>query len=192
MTSEGIAVDGENAVTKWFGKDFGRLHPLLQALHRHDGTLRGPVTLWFAQGRAGAMGRRLARHLDIPDVAGQHHFEVEIGHDATTMWWTRCFNHSHTVPSSFRLVGSWPDGQWIETTDPLELTLTVAVVEGGWYWHVVGARLRGVPLPLSLMPRVTAYKRIEGDKYRFHAGFALPVFGEVFSYSGLLEWDAHG
>jgi hypothetical protein len=72
------------------------------------------------------------------------------------------------------------------------LTLTVAVVEGGWYWHVVGARLRGVPLPLSLMPRVTAYKRIEGNKYRFHAGFALPVFGEVFSYSGLLEWDARG
>lgn len=97
------------------------------------------------------------------------------------MWWKRCFNHSHSVPSNFRLVGSWPDGLWIENTAPLELTSTVAVVEGGWYWHVVGARLRGVPLPLSLMPRVTAYKRIEGGKYRFHAGFALPVFGEVFS-----------
>lgn len=59
MTSEGIAVDGENAVTRWFGEDFGRLHPLLQTLHRHDGTLRGPVILWFAHGRAGAMGRRL-------------------------------------------------------------------------------------------------------------------------------------
>jgi hypothetical protein len=191
MTLEVSPADGENAVTKWFGEDFGRLHPLLQTLHRRDSTLRGQVTLWFAQGRAGAMGRRLARHLGIPDVAGQHHFEVAIRHDATTMSWNRCFNHSQQMPSRFRLVGHWPDGQWIERTEPLEFTLTVSVIEGGWYWNVVGVRLRGMPLPLSLMPRVTAYKRIEDGRYRFHVGIALPGFGDVFSYSGLLELDAH-
>jgi hypothetical protein len=187
MTLEASPADGENAVTKWFGEDFGRLHPLLQTLHRRDSTLRGEVTLWFAQGRAGAMGRRLARHLGIPDVAGQHPFEVEIRHDATTMSWERRFNHAHPMPSRFRLVGQWPDEQWIEHTEPLEFTLTVSVIEGGWYWHVVGVRLRGMPLPLSLMPRVTAYKRIEDGRYRFHVGIALPALGDVFSYSGLLE-----
>ena len=191
MTLESCAADGENAVMKWFGEDFDRLHPLLQTLHRQDSALRGEVTLWFGVGRAGAMGRRLARHLGIPDVTGQHHLEVTIRHDATTMWWKRCFNHSLAVPSRFRIVGHWPDGQWIEHTEPLEFTLTVSVIEGGWYWNVVGVRLRGVPLPLSLMPRVTAYKRIEDGRYRFHVGIALPSFGDVLSYNGLLELDTH-
>ena len=105
MTLEASAADGDSAVMKWFGEDFDRLHPLLQTLHRQDSTLSGEVTLWFGAGRAGAMGRRLARHLGIPDIAGQHHLEVEVCHDATTMWWKRRFDHSHPVLSRFRLVG---------------------------------------------------------------------------------------
>jgi hypothetical protein len=183
---------GENAVTTWFGESFGSLHPRLQALHRGNGKLRGPVTFWFGQGVAGAFGRRLARHLGIPDTAGEHELDVDIGHDGTTMWWNRRFDQSHALRSSFRPVGAWPDGHWIENTDPMQFTLTVAVVEGGWYWRIVGARLRGVPLPLWLTPRVTAYKRIEDDKYRFHVGFALPIIGAVMSYSGLLELNTNG
>jgi hypothetical protein len=192
MASDGSTVQDGNAVTTWFGEGFGLLHPLLQDLHRRDGTLRGPVTLWFGPGSAGAMGRRLARHLGIPDTSGEHAFEVEIGHDATGMWWNRRFDGSQKLHSRFRLTGCWPDGQWIEATDPLEMNLTVSVIDGGWYWRIVSARLRGVPMPLALLPRVTAYKRIEDGKYRFHVGFGLPLVGEVFSYSGLLEADPHG
>lgn len=192
MTSTGLEAGTENAVTTWFGGGFGQLHPHLQALHRRGGTLRGPVTFWFRKGIAGALGRRLARHLGIPDVAGQHQLDVEIGHSAGTMSWNRCFDRSQFLRSIFRPIGRWPDGHWFENTDPMEFTLNVAVIEGGWYWRIVGARLRGVPMPLWLLPRVTAYKRIEADKYRFHVGFALPVVGDVFSYSGLLELDANG
>jgi len=192
MTSAGMDAPDGNAVTKWFGEGFGRLHPRLQALHRGNGRLRGPITFWFGKGAAGAFGRRLARHLGIPDTVGEHELDVDIGHDGTTMWWNRHFDRSLTLLSGFRPVGSWPDGHWIESTDPMEFTLAVAVIEGGWYWRIIGARLRGMPLPLWLMPRVTAYKRIEDDKYRFHVGFALPILGSVMSYSGLLELDTDG
>jgi len=190
--ANGTEAAGPNAVVRWFGADFARLHPLLQDLHRRDGTLRGKVALWFGPGSSGAMGRRLARHLGIPDSAGQHDFRVDIRHDATGMAWDRRFDDGPPIRSRFSLTGRWPDGQWIEATDPLEMNLTVSVIDGGWYWRIVGARLRGVPMPLALLPRVDAYKRIEDGRYRFHVGFALPVVGEVFSYSGLLEADAHG
>jgi hypothetical protein len=74
----------------------------------------------------------------------------------------------------------------------MTFSLKVVVVDGGWYWRIVGARMRNVPVPLWLLPRVVAYKRIEADKYRFFVGFSLPVIGELFTYSGLLELYANG
>ena len=67
------------------------------------------------------------------------------------------------------------------------MTLKVDIIEGGWYWRVTNVRLRGIPVPLWLIPGSAAYKRIEDGKYRFYVGFSLPLVGKVFSYSGLLE-----
>ena len=187
-----IEANGDNAVMAWFGAGFEQLHPRLQALHRHSGKLSGPVDFCFGPGVAGMLGRRLARHLGIPDLAGAHQLEVGIGHDASTMSWDRRFDHACDLRSIFRPIGRWPDGHWTEHTDPMQFTLNLAVIDGGWHWRIIGARWRGVPLPLWLLPRVTAYKRIEAEKYRFHVGFALPLVGEVFSYSGLLELGADG
>jgi len=192
MTSTRMeAIDG-NSVTAWFGEEFSRLHPLLQALHRDSGRLGGPVSLQFGRGLAGALGRHLVRKLGMPDVAGQHYLAVEIGHDATTLWWHRTFDRVHQLRSSFRPHGHWPEGHWIENTGPLEVKLAVDVTEGGWYWRVIAIRLRGIRAPLWLIPRATAYKRIEDGRYRFFVGFSLPVLGEAFSYSGLLEASPNG
>ncbi len=176
-----------NAVTAWFGDGFAQLHPLLQALHREPGRLSGPATLQFGIGLAGMLGRRLARGLGIPDVAGPHHLDVDIGHDASTLWWHRCFDHTFPLRSIFRPHGHWPHGHWIETTGPLEVRLTVDVIDGGWYWRVTRVRLHGLRVPLWLLPKATAYKRIEAGQYRFHVGFSLPLLGQVFCYSGLLQ-----
>lgn len=192
MASMETEADEANAVTRWFGEGFGHLHPLLQALHRGSGGLSGQVSLQFGAGLAGVVGRRLVRSLGIPESAGPHHLDVEIGHDATTLQWDRCFDRTHHVRSSFRPKGHWPDGCWIENTGPLELELAVDVVEGGWYWRAVALRLHGIRVPLWLIPRSSAYKRIEDGGYRFFVGFSLPILGEVFSYSGLLEARPHG
>jgi hypothetical protein len=44
-------------------------------------------------------------------------------------------------------------------------------------------------LPLALLPRARAYKRIEAGRYRFEVAFVLPVLGTVLSYGGLLDAD---
>lgn len=176
-----------NAVTGWFGDGFTQLHTPLQALHRGKGHLSGTVSLRFGTGLAGIVGRRVAQRLGLPTVAGAHALSVDIGHDADTLWWNRCFDDRHRVRSSFRPHGHWPDGYWIESTGPLELRLAVDVIDGGWHWRVIGMRLRGVRVPLWLMPRSRAYKRIEEGRYRFFVGFSLPLLGEVVYYNGLLD-----
>ena len=186
MASTGKEVNG-NAVTAWFGAGFAQLHPLLQALHRGEAQLSGTVSLQFGAGLAGVLGRRLAQRLGLPTEAGTHALRVDIGHDADTLWWNRCFDARQRVCSRFRPHGQWPDGYWIESTGPLELRLAVDVIDGGWYWRVIAMRLRGVRVPLWLMPRSRAFKRVEDGRYRFFVGFALPLFGEVVAYSGLLD-----
>lgn len=185
-------VEDANAVTQWFAEGFAQLHPLLQALHRRSGCLTGQVAVNFGAGLAGVLGRRLVRRLGIPDQAGPHELTVQIGHDASTLQWDRCFDRVHYVRSRFHPKGHWPEGIWVERTGPLELELTVDVVDGGWYWRVTSMRLHGVRVPQWLMPRSNAYKRVENGRYRFFVGFTLPLAGELFSYSGLLEANPNG
>lgn len=187
-----IAAGDANAVAAWFGARFDNLDPLLQALHRRDSELSGPVILRFGRGVAGAFGRHMALKLGMPVVSGEHHLNVKIHHDATTLNWHRCFDGTHHLRSSFIPQGHWPVGHWIESTGALELALTVDVIEGGWYWRVIAARFRGIRVPLWLIPRSTAYKRIEEGAYRFHVAFSLPILGEVICYSGVLEPSHHG
>jgi hypothetical protein len=192
MPSREAEADGDNAVVQWFGDGFAQLHPLLQALHRNSGVLGGQVQLQFGKGLAGAVGRRLVRRLGVPESAGPHRLDVDIRHDATTLHWNRCFDRKHHVRSRFRPEGHWPGGHWVERTGPLEIELAVDIVEGGWHWRPLAVRVHGVRMPMWLVPRSRAYKRIEDGRYRFFVGFTLPFLGEVFSYSGLLEARLRG
>lgn len=177
----------ETVVSQWFGPAFGRLHPLLQALHRRGGRLRGPVAIRFGRGPAGMVGRRLARKLGIPGDGGEHALEVTIAHHDGALHWTRRFDDGRVFASVFRPYGRWPEGGWIEDTAVIALLLQVDVIDGGWYWRCVGARRGGLRLPRWLVPRSQAYKRIEDGRYRFGVSFALPLFGDVLAYGGLLD-----
>ena len=179
----------ESAATAWFGAGFEKLHPALQRLHRGDGgRLHGPVTLRFGRGLAGVAGRRVARRLGLPAIAGEYAFSVDIVHDAIGMQWRRRFDDVAATTSHFRPVGAWPEGYWLEHTGALEMRLGVEVVDQEWHWTVRGTRLRGLPLPRGLVPRLTAYKRIDANgKYDFRVGVSLPGLGEVLCYAGLLE-----
>jgi hypothetical protein len=188
VMSTAVGTEGAHAVVDWFGAGFGELHSLLQALHAQDSKLSGTVDLHFGEGVAArAFGRHMARKLGMPDTAGQHRLTVTIRHDAKTLSWNRCFDDTHELRSTFLPVGHWPEGHWVEKTGALELALAVDAIDGGWYWRVMRASLRGMRIPLWMIPRSTAYKRIEDGKYRFHVAFAVPVLGEVIRYSGVLE-----
>ncbi len=176
-----------NAVLRWFGPNFAQLHPLLQALHRHGGRLRGDVSVLRGRGLAGWIGARLLRRLGLPPGHEQVPFEVEIRHVGEVLHWDRRFGEQAWLRSQFRPIGRWPEGYWIENTGAVRLKLTVDVIDGGWYWRCLGVRLGGLPLPLWLFPRTTAYKRIENGRYAFCVCFDLPMLGRVLEYSGRLE-----
>lgn len=173
-------------VREWFGPRFNELHPLLQELHSHGGALRGWVSVDFGIGIAGTIGKRLASKLDIPATAGKHQFEVNIRHTDDALHWDRRFGSSSRMCSTFHPFGSSADGYWIERTGPIQMKLAVDIIEGGWHWRCVDIRLRDIPFPDWLLPRTTAYKRIEDGKYRFHVAISLPVIGQVLCYNGLL------
>jgi hypothetical protein len=181
--------DAGNAVTRWFGSQFYQLHPLLQALHRDGGCLQGRIAIRTGLGLGGWIGQRLAQRLGIPCGIAESEFEVRISHRDGVLHWDRRFGRDHDMKSTFRPVGRWPDGYWIEDTGPVSLQLTVDIVEGGWHWRCLRIHFGGVRLPLWLFPRSTAYKTVDGNNYRFHVGFALPLVGTVLSYEGALRLE---
>ncbi len=174
-------------VSDWFAAEFDNLHPMLQALHRQGGKLHGGVRIEFAKGVAGMLGRRLAIKMGVPITDGAHTLAVTIFHADGRLHWYRCFDETQHMRSIFTPVGTMDAGYWLENTGPVELVLTVDVLAGGWHWRCLSMRFWRIPLPLWLFPKSKAYKKIEADKYRFYVGFALPGFGTILSYSGLLE-----
>ena len=171
---------------RWLGTQAQGLHPLLRELHERGGVLRGNVDLTYGHGLAGMLGRRLARRLGLPEAAGEHAFEVHVHHDSEGMHWDRCFDGTHSMRSLFVPVGLWPGGYWEERTGPVQLRLTVDIVDGGWHWRVLGLRWHGLPLGLGGL-RSKAYKRVEQGRYRFVVEFGLPLLGVVLGYAGLLD-----
>lgn len=176
-----------NAAERWFGPHFSQLHPLLQALHRDGGTLRGEVAIGVGTGLARPLGRRLAARLGIPTDRPRRGFDVLIHHDDRAMQWRRRFDDGSELFSEFRPVGRYPGGHWLETTGPVQMRLGVDLADGGWRWRVLAAHWRGWRLPLALFPRTHAYKRIENaSRYRFAVSFSLPLLGELLRYEGAL------
>lgn len=174
-------------VSHWFGPAFGRLHPLLQALHREGGTLDGHVELEFGNGAAGWIGRRIARKMGLPRVAGTIPLKVAISHTADELVWARSFGTNAPMVSRFAPVGHWPDGHFRETTGVLQFELAVDLDDGGWTWRPLRARLHGIRVPVGLLPRSRAYKRVENGSYRFEVAFIAPGLGPLVRYGGLLQ-----
>jgi len=175
-----------NSTRKWFDKNFDELNPHLQNLHINGGQLTGPVSINISKGIAGLFGRRVAKKLGVPVDEGEHSLQVNITPCEDGLHWDRCFDQHHEMKSVFQPVGNKTDGYWVESTGAIKLHLTVDVKEGGWYWRCLQARIKGINIPLWLLPRTTAYKVIENESYRFYVGFSLPLLGDIFSYSGLL------
>lgn len=176
-----------HCVERWFGEGFAELHPLLQQLHRENGNLHGQVELQLGKGLAGKLGARLVGRLGIPLNRSRIPLKVNIHSSGDTLHWNRHFADAAPVYSSFQPHGGWPDGYWIESIGGVRLALAVDVRQGGWYWRPLKVWVHGVRVPLWLLPRTEAYKRIDAGRYHFHVGLSLPLLGLLFSYSGALQ-----
>lgn len=175
-----------NVVQQWFGPAFDALDPLIQKLHTHGGVLEGEVTLFVGRGLLGLVGKRLAAKLGIPLQKPRLQLRVGMHTKEGQLYWGRCFDGQSQMMSIFEPIGSWPTGHWMERTGGICMALQVDIQNGGWYWRPIKAWLFGIRIPLQLLPRVTAYKRIEQGRYYFYVGFSIPWLGTVLSYSGTL------
>ena len=195
MTSAPVSntAHARSIVSRWFGPHFADLHPQLQALHLHGGTLRGTVAITIGTGFLAAwLGRRLARSIGIPIDQPQRGFAVDIRHSDHALLWNRRFDNRVELRSTFVPVGTWPDGYWVENTGALQLRLTVDVDHsGGWRWRPLRVRLHGLPLPLHLLPQSHAGKWVDADgRYVFEVAFVMPFIGTLLRYGGELQLEA--
>lgn len=155
--------------------------------------MTGRVEIALGRGLARPFGQAIARKLGIPLQPGPHTLRVEIDPPADRLLWSRCFDDCvgdrQRIDFTFRSIGTWPDGLWLEQTGPvrLGLGLAVEVIDGVWYWRCRKAWLHGIRLPLVLFPQSTEYKCVEDGPYRFQVTFTILLLGAVLAYGGVLE-----
>ena len=177
------------ATSDWFGNEFEKLHPKIQEIHLKGGMLSGDVDIYYGKGLAAIIGKRLGRKLGIP-IATQSHLDVTIEHMGGELHWSRSFNDNKVFKSVFIPIGQKEAaGYWVEKTGSLQLYLTVDIQNKGWYWRPLKMVFKGITLPLFLLPKMTAYKRVESGKYKFHVNFSLMFVGTVLAYEGLLTFS---
>lgn len=173
-------------VKNWFGAEFESLAPELRRLHINGGELEGNIQVSYGAGLAGLIGKRLAKKLGIP-APGKHHLRVTISHLEDKLHWQREFNSKDKMLSTFKPSGNANSGFWLEETGPIKMRLTVDVKDGGWYWRCLKLTMFNIPIPVWLVPKSKAYKRIHQGQYQFYVGFTLPMLGKLLSYEGLLD-----
>ena len=175
-----------NPVKSWFGASFTKLDPLIQKIHLHGGVLEGNVRIFTGSGLAGVIGKRLAKKIGVPTEKHIASFKVSINHTKESLLWDRTFNDTE-MKSVFTPHKSFPNGYWTEDSSGIRLKLTVRIKDGGWHWVQQGISVKGIPMPLWLFPKTTAYKTISNGKYLFSVSFSLPLLGKLLSYSGELK-----
>ena len=52
----------KNVTETWFGNNFLELHPKIQKLHSHGGTLTGEVNVEYGAGLGKMLGKRLGKN----------------------------------------------------------------------------------------------------------------------------------
>lgn len=176
-------------VQAWFGPAYAMLDPALQRLHDAGGTVSGPVSIRFAPGLRGALGRRIARRMGVPCGPGPHRLQVTVRSENGALHWDRRFDGGERFCSVFVPVGAWPDGYWRESSGPAVLRLGVEVADGAWHWDHRATELGGLALPAWLGLRVRASKAIVDGHYRFAVALSLPLLGELMAYTGTLSLE---
>lgn len=75
----------------------------------------------------------------------------------------------------------------VETVGPFILYFRLTGHKDGIDFALVKAQLWGLTLPPWLAPRMRAAERADGDVHVFDVGSALPLLGELVSYTGRLR-----
>jgi hypothetical protein len=166
------------------GEAWNRLDPVVQRVHggRADVVLRGTADV---DGSPGTIAQWLRRTTGVPSPGPAQPVTVEIVRDADGECWTRRFARGW-----MRSRLSTHDGQRLrERLGPVELHFRLDAADGAIHWHLLGARILGLPLPRRWLGRVSARSGADGGRYAFSVEASLPGIGCWIAYQGMLEID---
>ncbi len=170
------------------GPAFGRLPPLLRALHSVPRR-----QAWRGQGSV-RRGRHwlvapcawLAR---LPPSADAVPVTVEFVVDAAGERWNRRFGDARMDSRLWQR-----DGRLLERLGAVRFRFALDVVDGEIHWRAEQVWALGiVPLPAAWFARVRCREREHAGRYEFLVDVALPLVGPLIRYEGwLLPGDRHG
>lgn len=166
------------------GEAWNRIDPVVQRVHggRTDIVLRGVADV---SGSPGTIARWLRWTTGVPAPGPAQPIMVEIVRDADGERWSRQFARGH-----MRSRLSTHDGRLLrERLGPVELHFRLDAAGGAIHWHLLGARIMGLPLPRRWLGRVSARSGADGGRYAFSVEASLPGIGCWIAYHGMLEID---
>lgn len=151
-----------------------RLHRGMPAIVAEGEALVQPASSPF--------NRLLARCLGMPVVAGTVPLRVVIEQRNGREYWSRHFA-GKTMRSEMREVG----GLIAESFGPFSIRMGLMAHAEGLDMERVDGRFLGVPIPSSLLPRIKAEERVDGEgKHLFLVEIDLPLLGRLVAYRGHL------
>jgi len=132
------------------------------------------------------LARLVARAIGFPANADETPIAVSFAAVDGVETWTRSFGSQSF--SSAQFAGQGRDAHLLcERFGPLTVAMAL-VVEGGRLELVPRRwRLLGIPIPMSLCPRVDAYESVEAGRFHFHVDIRHPLTGLIVRYRGALS-----
>lgn len=162
------------------GQAFPLLSQPVRDLHEvfGDGGAEGEAVV----SRGGSLAARLIAKLFGFPPAGHHPLHVSFEEECGTERWTRDFSGRCF---SSRL--SEEKGHLVERFGAFRFSFDLVPRGNGLSMEIRGWSFFGLPLPLLLAPRSTAYEWSEGDRFYFDVSIALPLIGLIVHYRGWLK-----
>jgi len=162
------------------GEAFAELPPLVRAIHDFHADAGAAGEGRVERGR-NLFARLIGAVMRFPP-AGDYPLHVSFAVKGGRERWTRDFG-GRVFTSE--LTGQ--DGLAVERFGPIRFGFALAPTADGLAMQLGRWSILGVPLPLVLAPRITAFERQETDRFRFDVAVALPLVGPVVRYSGWLK-----
>lgn len=162
------------------GARFDVLPPLVRLLHSGEGLTVASGQAVVARG-ANPLAGAVAVLFGFPP-AGSHAVQVTFTASETGERWTRDFG-GHCFSSNLSQAGN----RVVERFGPYRFVFDLVSEDGGLSMRMTNWSFAGIPLPMRLAPQAVA-REWQGDgAFQFHVALALPLIGDVVSYSGWLK-----
>jgi hypothetical protein len=164
------------------GSAWEDLPPPLRAMHDITGTAVAEGWARVDRGR-GMLARLAAAVIGFPAAADRVPVRVEFSLRDGVETWTRQFGTRRFASDQYAGTGAEEGLIW-ERFGRLRFAMALVSEPSRLSLVLCGWRAFGVPLPLFLAPRGTAFESVEDGQFQFHVEISHPLTGLIVRYRG--------